>query len=206
MKSASHIKPAHKKVLLASDVQSEVFIATYPEDKDLYEKLGISTALKQIGFVFKNINQLKQKQKKSIMYTEIEKLGFKVLPKSEISSLKFKLPVPQKKHKEVVQSIKEMLDLTQEELAEIIGCSPKKIWSILKKDEPFKRKSDVNNFNQLVGLINQLLGIVQEKNLKDWIKTTQKSLGNKKPIDIFISGDIEPIRIWIYKQLDGVYQ
>lgn len=68
MKAASHIKPAHKKELLASDVQPEVFIATYPEDKDLYEKLGISTALKQIGFVFKNINQLKQKQKIYFVY------------------------------------------------------------------------------------------------------------------------------------------
>lgn len=205
MKTIPHIRRAQKKRVIKSS--GKPCFATYPEDKDLYEALGIPISIKRI-IVFPSKAEKKElKRKESHLEEEIERLGFKVLPKCEITPLRFKTPVPQKDHKDTLEKIQNILDVSQKDLAEIMGCSAKKIWSILNvKDECFKRKSDMKNFDQLVSLVNQLLGIFREESLKKWIKTPQKDLGNKKPIDLFISGNVEPLRNWIYSQLEGVYK
>lgn len=204
MKAIPHIRQSQKKMLITSPIKP--CFATYPEDKDLYEALGISSSVKKIILFPSKAQKNEPKPKLSPLEEELQGLGFKVLPKSEITPLKFKTPVPQKSHKSTMEKIQNILDVSQKKLAEIIGCSPKKIWSILNvKDECFKRKGDINNFNQLVSLINQLLSIFKEETLKKWLKTPQKNLGNKKPIDLFISGKVDPLRNWIYSQLEGVY-
>lgn len=203
MKAIPHIKKSQKKRIMK--LLGKPCYATYPKDKDLYEALGVPDSIPKIVIWEQEIIQ--EKQKKSDLAKELEGLGFKVLPKSEITPLRFKVPVSAKNHKKTVEEIQNLMNLTQKELADIIGCSPRKIWSILNvENECFKRKGDINNFNQLVNLINQLLGIFKEKTLKTWIKTSQKDLGNKKPINLFISGNIEPLRNWIYGQLEGTYQ
>ncbi len=205
MKTIPHIRQSQKKKVIKSS--DKPCFATYPEDKDLYEALGISRSIKRIVFFPAKAEKKALKQNKSSLEEEIKRLGFKVLPKSEITPLRFKTPVPQKSHKYTMEKIQSILGISQKKLAEIIGCSPKKIWSILNvKNECFKRKGDSNNFNQLVTFINQLLGIFKEESLKKWMKTPQKNLGNKKPIDLFVSGDVEPLRNWIYSQLNGVYE
>ncbi len=205
MKTIPHIRRSQKKMVIKSS--GKPCFATYPEDKDLYEALGIPPSITRIVLFPSKAEKNEPKQNISSLEEELEGLGFKVLPKSEITPLRFKTPVPQKSHKYTMEKIQNILEVSQKELAEIIGCSPKKIWSILNvKKECFKRKGDINNFNQFVSLINQLLGIFKEESLKTWMKTPQKNLGNKKPIDLFISGKVEPLRDWIYRQLEGVYE
>jgi hypothetical protein len=205
MKTIPHIKRSQKKKVIKSS--GKPCFATYPEDQDLYEALGIPFSIKRIVLFPSKAEKKELKENISSLEEEIKGLGFRVLQKSELTPLRFKTPVPQKNHHYTMEKIQNILDVSQKKLAEIIGCSPKKIWSILNvKNECFKRKGDINNFNQLVSLINQLLGIFKEESLKKWIRTAQKNLGNKKPIDLFISGNVEPLRNWIYKQLEGVYQ
>lgn len=132
---------------------------------------------------------------------------FRVIPKEEALSLYFQTPSTLKGQKKVLKEIQEILGVTQNDMASIIGCSPRKIWEVLNQENGcFKQKSHLNNFHQLIKLTNQILGIFKKEYVCEWFKSSQKDLKNQTPFNLLITGHIDLLFQWAYIQLEGEYK
>lgn len=203
-KPVQHIGIKQKKQLKAGALK--LVFANYDEIQSLLTEFEIPKSKEKILVVFSENLDAESKKEPSLK-DELEALGFVVPQDQEIESGRFKIPVSLRNQKQVLFDIQKILGVTQEEMANIVGCSARKIWSVLnEKNGGFKVKSHVNNFNQLVSLINQLLCVLEERSIKAWIRTKQWTLKNKKPLELLVSGKIEQLFQWVYVRLEGEYQ
>lgn len=202
-KAIHHIGTKQKETLKNGVIQ--LVFADYKEVKSLLSGFDIPKDQEKVLVVFSEC-VIPQDQKPSLK-DELQNLGFSVLPKKDLKTVPFKTPVPSRSQKQTLLDIQRVLGVTQEEIAGIIGCSSRKIWSVLnEKSGFFKVKSHINNFNQLVSFVNDLLGLLKKESIKNWIKTSQKTLGNKKPLNLLLSGKIEKLFKWTYANLEGQYK
>lgn len=180
--------------------------ANYEDVKGVLSQFNIPKDKKKILFIF--AEPIAKRSKTESLQSQIRSLGFKVNAKKTLHSTYFNSPpLTLRAQKKALKDIQEILDLTQNELAAIIGCSPRKIWEILNdKEGVFKQKSHINNFYQLVRLMNQLLSIFKKEDLSKWFKISQKDLKNKIPFELLKSSHIDLLFQWAYMRLEGQYK
>lgn len=204
-KPIQHIGSKQKEALKKGPLK--LVFANYDEVESILSDFNIPKNEEKVLVIFSKSIPPQEESKEPSLKGQLEALGFTVPQNQEIEPVRFKTPVPLKSQKQVLLDIQKILGVTQEEIANMIGCSPRKIWSVLNaKDGAFKVKSHINNFNQLVSLVDQLLFLVKEKSIKGWLRNAQKVFNNKTPFDLLISGKIERLFQWAYVHLEGQYK
>lgn len=204
-KTPRYIGKVQKKKLMAS---GQLYHATYSNDKDLYEKFGIPSTEKNVFVVVEKIE--KKPDKKKSLQTKLEHLGYHVLSEKEIEEnkpIQYPVPVSISNQKKVLKEIKnDIFKINEQDLAAIIGCSPRTISSVINGKNTFKTKSFKDKFNQLVKITNMLLGIIKKEYLPQWAVKKSKELKNRTPLDLLKTGDADELYRWAYSELECRYK
>lgn len=208
MNCIPHIGPFQKQQLQTGAVK--LAYATYEEVQDLLSPFNILPKdKKKYLFIFAEPLINKSAKSKNIpLKAQVKDLDFKVHAKKTLLKPYFPSPpIALNEQKKILKEIQTILNVTQNELAAIIGCSPRKIWDVLNiKQGAFKQKSHINHFNQLITLLNQILSIVKKENFPQWLNNPQKDFKNKTPLELLTSGHINLLFQWAYVQLEGQYK
>lgn len=136
--------------------------------------------------------------------SELQRLGFDIC-KRPIHEKLSETPVHSTHHNRVLRKIQNIYELNQEELASLIGCSPRKVWDVLSNKGFFKSKSHQYVFNQIVRLTNDLLGLYTMDDLRIWIKSKNSNFFGKRPFDMIKKGHGDILLGWAYTQLMREY-